>query len=170
MHRIDTTNAVANLFGAGKNGFGPGNPATNSPATFLDNDFCNALQEELASIPEAAGIALNKAQRNQVLTAILALIDNYGFGRGQTVQNMLSSRVTTTTYYNTTSRPILVSVSLTSISNAQAVASVGAVLVYGSDAGVSGRPASITFVVPPGVSYSVSATGFASIQSWVELR
>jgi hypothetical protein len=170
MHRIDTTNAVANLFGAGKDGFGPGNPATDTPATFLDNAFCNALQEELAAIPEAAGIVLDKLQRNQVLTAILALIDKYGFGRGQTVQNVLSSRGAVTTYYNTTNRPILVAVSLISIANAQAVASVGSVAIYGSDAGVSGRPASITFVVPPGTSYSVSATGFASIQSWVELR
>lgn len=78
MHRIDTSNAVANLFGPGKSGFGPGDPATNTPATFVDKDFFNALQEELAAIPEAAGIALSKATRNQVLTALLAMFGAKG--------------------------------------------------------------------------------------------
>lgn len=72
MHRIDTTNAVPNLFGAGKPGFGSGNPATNEPATFLDADFFNAIQEELAGIVEEK-FALNKSDRGQVLKALKSI-------------------------------------------------------------------------------------------------
>jgi len=72
MHRIDTTNAVADLFGVGKPGFGPGNPSTNTPATYLDEDWCNAIQEELATVVEA-NAALNKSNRGQLLAALQAL-------------------------------------------------------------------------------------------------
>jgi hypothetical protein len=72
MHRIDTANAVADLFGAGKKGFGAGNPATNTPATFLDKDWCNAIQEELAGIVEAK-FGLDKADRGQVLKALKSM-------------------------------------------------------------------------------------------------
>lgn len=73
MHRIDTSNAVANLFGPGKSGFGPGDPATNSPATFVDKDFFNAIQEELANLVEGAGLTLDKANRAQVLAALQSM-------------------------------------------------------------------------------------------------
>jgi hypothetical protein len=69
MHRIDTPNAVADLFGAGKKGFGAGDPSTNTPATFLNADWCNAIQEELAAIVEAK-FGLDKADRGQVLRAL----------------------------------------------------------------------------------------------------
>ncbi len=81
MHRIDTANAVTNLFGAGKNGFGSGNPATNTQATFMNDEWCNTIQEELAAIPEAAGISLNKTQRNQVLMAMQAMFGGVRLGR-----------------------------------------------------------------------------------------
>jgi len=72
MHRIDTANAVADLFGAGKKGFGAGDPATNKPATFLDKDWCNTVQEELVAIVEAKFI-LDKADRGQVLKALKSM-------------------------------------------------------------------------------------------------
>lgn len=72
MHRIDTTNAVPNLFGAGKSGFGSGNPATNQPATFLDDEWCNALQEEFAAIVEEK-FPLDKSDRGQALKALKSI-------------------------------------------------------------------------------------------------
>lgn len=69
MHRIDTATAQKDKFGAGKNGFTRGNPQTGVPATDLDDDYFDTLQEELAAIVEAAGDTLDKAQRNQVLIA-----------------------------------------------------------------------------------------------------
>ncbi|CNJ61172.1 tail fiber protein [Yersinia enterocolitica] len=74
MHRIDTTTAQVDKFGAGKNGFTRGNPQTGVPATALDDDYFDAVQEELAGIVEAAGIVLDKTNRAQLLTAIQHLI------------------------------------------------------------------------------------------------
>lgn len=70
MHRIDTPTAQKDKFGVGKNGFTRGNPQTGTPATDLDDDYFDMLQEELAGIVEAAGIALDKTKRNQLRTAL----------------------------------------------------------------------------------------------------
>ncbi|CNE82040.1 bacteriophage tail fiber protein [Yersinia bercovieri] len=74
MHRIDTPTAQVDKFGAGRNGFTRGNPQTGVPATALDDDYFDAIQEELAGIVEAAGIVLDKSNRAQVLAAIKKLI------------------------------------------------------------------------------------------------
>ncbi|HGK4639483.1 TPA: phage tail protein [Yersinia enterocolitica] len=74
MHRIDTPTAQVDKFGAGKNGFTRGNPQTGVPATALDDDYFDAVQEELAGVVEAAGFVLNKADRAQLLAAIKHLI------------------------------------------------------------------------------------------------
>ncbi|MGM7737863.1 phage tail protein [Yersinia enterocolitica] len=74
MHRIDTPTAQVDKFGAGKNGFTRGNPQTGVPATALDDDYFDAVQEELAGVVEAAGFALNKANRAQLLAAIQKLV------------------------------------------------------------------------------------------------
>ncbi|HEN3429320.1 TPA: tail fiber protein [Yersinia enterocolitica] len=74
MHRIDTQTAQVDKFGAGKNGFTRGNPQTGVPATALDDDYFDTVQEELAGVVEAAGFALNKANRAQLLAAIQKLV------------------------------------------------------------------------------------------------
>lgn len=74
MHRIDTKTAQKDKFGAGKNGFTRGNPQTGTPATDLDDDYFDMLQEELCSVVEASGASLEKAQHDQLLTALRALL------------------------------------------------------------------------------------------------
>lgn len=74
MHRIDTATAQKDKFGAGKNGFTRGNPQTGTPATALDDDYCDMLQEELAAVVEASGTTLDKEKHNQLLTALGALL------------------------------------------------------------------------------------------------
>lgn len=74
MHRIDTPTAQKDKFGAGKNGFTAGNPQTGTPATDLDNDYFDMLQEELAGVVEATGVNLDKSKHNQLLTALKALL------------------------------------------------------------------------------------------------
>ena len=76
MHRIDTPTAQKDKFGAGKNGFTAGNPQTGTPATDLDNDYFDMLQEELAGVVEATGVSLVKSKHNQLLTALKALLLN----------------------------------------------------------------------------------------------
>ena len=74
MHRIDTSTAQKDKFGAGKNGFTAGNPQTGTPATDLDDDYFDMLQEELAGVVEATGVNLEKSKQNQLLTALKALL------------------------------------------------------------------------------------------------
>lgn len=73
MHRIDTPTAQKDKFGAGKNGFTRGNPQIGTPATDLDDDYFDMLQEELAGVVEAAGLTLDKSKHNQLLEALQRL-------------------------------------------------------------------------------------------------
>ena len=73
MHRIDTPTAQKDKFGAGKNGFTRGNPQTGVPATDLDDDYFDSIQEELAGLVEGGGLTLDKADRGQVLKALKLL-------------------------------------------------------------------------------------------------
>lgn len=86
MKRISTLNRAQNLFGAGKDGFRNGNLLTAVQATEFDADWCNAVQEELAAIVEAAGLAVNPANNAQILEAVQRLIDaqsgNYALDTG----------------------------------------------------------------------------------------
>ncbi|CAM7540876.1 hypothetical protein K6625_14960 [Escherichia coli] len=74
MHRIDTKTAQKDKFGAGKNGFTRGNPQTGTPATDLDDNYFDMLQEELCSVVEASGASLEKGRHDQLLTALRALL------------------------------------------------------------------------------------------------
>ncbi|MCK2374329.1 hypothetical protein MZD88_06975 [Escherichia coli] len=74
MHRIDTKTAQKDKFGAGKNGFTRGNPKTGTPATDLDDDYFDMLQEELCGVVEASGASLEKGRNDQLLTALRALL------------------------------------------------------------------------------------------------
>ena len=74
MHRIDTKTAQKDKFGAGKNGFTRGNPQTGTPATDLDDDYFDMLQEELCSVVEASGASLEKERHDQLHTALRALL------------------------------------------------------------------------------------------------
>lgn len=74
MHRIDTKTAQKDKFGAGKNGFTRGNHQTGTPATDLDDDYFDMLQEELCSVVEASGASLEKGRHDQLLTALHALL------------------------------------------------------------------------------------------------
>ncbi|HCR7347865.1 TPA: hypothetical protein OO921_003754, partial [Shigella flexneri] len=72
--RIDTKTAKKDKFGAGKNGFTRGTPQTGTPATDLDDDYFDMLQEELCSVVEASGASLEKGRHDQLLTALRALL------------------------------------------------------------------------------------------------
>lgn len=67
MHRIDTSGNVENRFH-------PGNPATGQQATLVDQDWLNAVQEEIVNVILAANIDLEKGTNDQLADAIVALI------------------------------------------------------------------------------------------------
>ncbi|AFH46171.1 Putative tail fiber protein [Salmonella enterica subsp. enterica serovar Heidelberg str. B182] len=61
-------------FGQGKNGFTNGDPATGRRATDLNSDMWDAVQEEVCTVIEAAGIPLSKGEHTQLHAAIGRLI------------------------------------------------------------------------------------------------
>lgn len=64
MHRIDGPGATPD------NRFTEGDPVTAVPATEVTADWLNAVQEEIVNVIQAAGIALDKQQNDQLLAAI----------------------------------------------------------------------------------------------------
>jgi len=73
MHRIDTPTAQKDKFGQGKNGFTNGDPTTGTPSTKLNSDIYDALQEEVCTVIESAGIRLNKSQHDQLYQSVKKL-------------------------------------------------------------------------------------------------
>ncbi|EOV0734189.1 phage tail protein, partial [Salmonella enterica subsp. enterica serovar Anatum] len=67
--------AQKDKFGQGKNGFTNGDPATGRRATDLNSDMWDAVQEEVCTVIEAAGIPLSKGEHTQLHAAIGRLID-----------------------------------------------------------------------------------------------
>lgn len=77
MYRIDTPDAVASVpapAGLGTEGYWThGNPGTGEAATTLDQDWLNALQENLIAFLIAAGIAHSKSDHSRLWQALLRL-------------------------------------------------------------------------------------------------
>ncbi|MFS2103555.1 hypothetical protein [Ralstonia sp. Ralssp135] len=97
-----------------------------------------------------------------------AAMQSIGFG--QTEQDVTVSRAIGTTYYNTTSRPILVNVALTSTAtNQSAIINVNGVAFVGSSMPNSGLSLAVSAIVRPGVSYVVPA-GSYTLATWKEIR
>lgn len=84
------------------------------------------------------------------------------FGYGQTWQNVAGSRVAGTTYYNTTGRPIQLSISSNSVASNITVGGI----VVGIGNSLAGNYQ--TPIVPPGASYLLQSG--ATIIAWLELR
>lgn len=97
----------------------------------------------------------------------LAALSSLGYG--QTWQNVGGSRSTGTTYYNTTGKPIVVSVIMNINVSVSAKLTVGGVdMSQVNNNGSGSNTQTICGVVPPGQSYVVTSTGTVSL--WLELR
>ncbi|WP_211231995.1 gp53-like domain-containing protein [Pseudoduganella violaceinigra] len=70
MKRISTSTRLVDKFGAGKHGFTNGNAVAGIPATDLEDTWFDNVQEELCTVIEAAGIALDGNGRGQLLAAL----------------------------------------------------------------------------------------------------
>jgi hypothetical protein len=102
-----------------------------------------------------------QGQGGQALAAMSSI------GYSQTLQDTSGSRALGTTYYNTTGRPIFISVTVTSAGN-QFYLIINGVQAVGTTP-ATGQKANICGIAPPGGSYSASSSG-ASALSWLELR
>lgn len=76
MKRIDSSTAVIDKYGIGKNGFTVGNVQTGVKATALNADFCNGLQEEIMAVIEGAGLIPSGNNNAQLFAAINIAITN----------------------------------------------------------------------------------------------
>ena len=90
---------------------------------------------------------------------------NLAVGVGQTWQNLTASRADSTTYYNTTGKPIMVSISFTPQGGGAIIVN-GLNVSYGASV-TSASNGGCNALVPVGGSYSASTPG---LTSWFELR
>lgn len=109
----------------------------------------------------AAAPSLIQGAGGNALTAMQSV------GYGQTWQDVIGSRSANTTYYNTTGKPIMVSVSTLYATTVSSIV-VGGVTVSRTVSNGTSPYGSAMTIVPPGASYSFSSGGSAS--AWAELR
>ena len=106
-----------------------------------------------------------------------ALVAMSSFGYGQTWTNVTGNRATGTTYYNTTGKPIQVSVSTNNLSTAGGFGhqffvngvAVAIQIIPGASLASNNAQPNTSIIVQPGCSYSATATS-ANLYSWFELR
>ncbi len=82
MHRIDGSGAQPNQNGTGKAGFTEGNPGLMIPPTHLTDDWCNAVQEEIANTVTGSGLTLSKPDNGQLFTAVHGSVGYLSFAQG----------------------------------------------------------------------------------------
>lgn len=115
----------------------------------------------------ATAPTLVQPQMGQAISAMSSI------GYGQTLQDVTGSRALSTTYYNTTGRPIKVNFEAQSNVAASFTMSIyvnGAVTVRSNPyTNVAGQYCSISETIPPGASYSFAATN-AVLSKVTELR
>jgi len=108
----------------------------------------------------------------------LALVQGYGgnaadatgsIGFGQTWQS--TGKATSTTYYNNTGKPIMVSVIASVNAAGNIKLTIGSVdMAQVANNGTGGNTLTVAGIVPPGASYSTTIAGGGSITLWLELR
>lgn len=91
-----------------------------------------------------------------------------GLGIGQTWQNVLGSRISGTTYTNSTGKPITVICGQSGSGSATTLTVTVGGVSFGGQSTISGGTIILTFVVPDGATYS--ATLGVSFTIWMELR
>ena len=100
-----------------------------------------------------------------------ALADMSSLGYGQTWQNVLGGRAVGTTYYNTTGKPIFVSVIGGGSPITTHQLTINGIVVSWSNVSGANDMLTVCGIVPAGSSYSITFSGTsASLNSWNELR
>ncbi len=115
---------------------------------------------------------LTSANTDQALTAAQGkVLNDRAFGVGQSWQNVLASRVSGTTYTNTTSKTITVYVEISSADAETNTIQVDDIVLSSGDWGIGGMRSVVSFPVPSGSTYKVTtANANSMIRSWSELR
>ena len=91
-----------------------------------------------------------------------------GIGIGQTWRNVIGSRALSTTYINTTGKPIVVNVTTVAVSPADCLLFIDNINVVRLN--TVGATGTVTGIVPNGSSYKVTVPVSISVLEWFELR
>tara|TARA_R110000803_G_scaffold3373_4_gene11432 strand:- start:361 stop:804 length:444 start_codon:yes stop_codon:yes gene_type:complete len=118
------------------------------------------------TLPDEAGTVLTSAS---LITSAQLTGDAVPIGVGQTWQNVTASRAKSTTYYNTTGKPIMLCVKMGNTTGGDVAGYVDGVLILGMSFGTVPIYPFITFIVPSGASYSVT-NNVSGFTPWFELR
>lgn len=140
-------------------------------ALMLTNN-ASIVTQSGANITTAAGdtCILRATAANTVEVLAYTPFINQSVGYGQTWQDVTGSRALSTTYTNSTGKPICINVYSIQSAASLITANISGVLVQGSQAVVGGGHA-ITVIVPSGAAYTVTVTGgTTSGFTWKELR
>lgn len=123
-----------------------------------------------ANITTAAGdtCILRATAANVVEVLSYTSVVAQSIGVGQSWQDVLASRVSGTTYTNSTGRPIMVSVSRKKGANDMTVTVAGVIVARVEGYGLSDQD-NLCFVVPDGQTYLVTASA-TPLGTWTELR
>ena len=152
----------------------------NSSASFANGAFTqanNAVQKTGDAISGVVTAPTAATGTSNTMIATTQFVNNTtGVGIGQTWQNVTASRLSGTTYTNSTGKPIQVAIGFSqSLSGSgTAIVVVGGVTIsstsYGTTAGGASMPYTFSFIVPNNTTYSITRSGSTSLGTWAELR
>jgi len=92
-------------------------------------------------------------------------------GYAQSWQSFIGSRSSGVTYYNTTGKPLFISVCMANSGGAGTLtATVDGVPVANINSTTASYPVGTSLIIPPGSGYSVAFSGTPIISVWAELR
>lgn len=145
-------------------------------ATFEEMVVLNKVVVENTSCPQTGAIARNAAGLTLSCQSGVWVANSKNVFEGP-YRNVTGARTISSTYTNTGSAPLFVSIigrALGNVSQRHMYAIVDGAQVARtsvSDAGVNwyNSPATLSFIVPSGSSYGVTTNGGVSITSWYEL-
>ncbi len=145
--------------------------STNSVTTTSHTHEIDKASTSVAGVVQLNN-TLTSTSTTQALTAAQGkVLNDRAFGVGQSWQNVLASRVSGTTYTNTTSKTITVYVEISSADAETNTIQVDDIVLSSGDWGISGMRSVVSFPVPSGSTYKVTtANANSMIRSWSELR
>lgn len=147
-------------------------PAVVTTALNLKADLASPTFTGTPSLPTGTTGVTQTAGDNttKLATTAFVLANPTGLGIGQTWTNVIGSRALTTTYTNSTGKPIYVAVSLgTSGTSTHTFVIAGSTVMTTTAAAASLSAVNFFYVIPDGVTYSCTSSA-GSIGSWWELR
>lgn len=147
------------------------NPATGVSVTTVPD--ATTLVKGKSALATSAEVTAGTDAAKTITPAALknATLVQASIGWGQSYTDMTASRALSTTYTNTSARPIVVSVGFTIPTTAQLTGYVAGVAVAWSNSQQSGNNTGLQFVAPPGATYSIGiSAGSPTLLKWVELK